>query len=548
MNKPCQKGKIRNPKTGRCVNINSPRLNIVPKISPPPSKPTPTKPKPGKLVKIIQKCGPGQYVNPKTKRCVLLKNKVIQELLNKGYVLEDKMSPPTQPIVQPEPFIVKPVVSPKINPKTPTILVPPKEKPVELIFCGPNKIINPQTGRCIKIDSTIGKKLTSVPYIIINPPKPAPGKPKLGKPKKIDPNNPIIALDKDDDNYVSIKEYLDRVESKGKLEKSQGPNFAYYNQRDLGIAFILTLIKNQKGPIHKIGCIPRFFLCIYKSKKGVNAQYYSLPNEIIKKNLYCPKADPNYGPLGKNNEYYDGSTTNTYASIVIFNTPKYNNTEGEDGKMQILFPPNLRSLIDRCKNDGKYMVVCDLSLIFGTDPRQSSHANVLIFDMNRRVIERFDPHGGSEYSDVKLVYDDKSKIYGRKDFKFGNNFGIVDLPSKILQKKIKSNALANQDYIDQQLAAKFKTILPEFQYYGTNETTPYLGPQVKADAYGGLCVTWSCMYMILRLLNPNLSPAEVTIKMIDGTPEQLLKKILRFQKFIIKTLQNEKSIIKFGNY
>ena len=241
--------------------------------------------------------------------------------------------------------MIKPVVSPKINPQTPTILVPPKEKPIELIFCGPKKIINPQTGRCIKIDSTIGKKLTSVPYIIVNPPKPAPGKPKLGKPEKIDPNNPIIALDKDDDNYVSIKEYLDRVESKGKLEKSQGPNFAYYNQRDLGIAFILTLIKNQKGPIHKIGCIPRFFLCIYKSVKGVRdhirAQYYTLSNETFKNRLRCPHPDPNHGSLGPNNDFYDGSSTNTYGSIVIFNTPIHNNTEGEDGKMQILMPPNL---------------------------------------------------------------------------------------------------------------------------------------------------------------------------------------------------------------
>ena len=61
-------------------------------VKPTPAKPTPAKPTPGKLVKIIQKCGPGQYVNPKTRRCVLLKNKTIQELLSKGYVLEDRKS------------------------------------------------------------------------------------------------------------------------------------------------------------------------------------------------------------------------------------------------------------------------------------------------------------------------------------------------------------------------------------------------------------------------------------------------------------------------
>ena len=52
------------------------------------------------------------------------------------------------------------------------------------------------------------------------------------------------------------------------------------------------------------------------------------------------------------------------------------------------------------------------------------------------------------------------------------------------------------------------------------------------------------MYMVLRLLNPDLSPAEVTIKMIDGTPEQLKNRVLRFQKYIIRKLSKEKDDIK----
>ena len=52
------------------------------------------------------------------------------------------------------------------------------------------------------------------------------------------------------------------------------------------------------------------------------------------------------------------------------------------------------------------------------------------------------------------------------------------------------------------------------------------------------------MYMILRLLNPDLSPPEITMNMINGTPEQLKNRILRFQKFIIKTLKSEKKDIK----
>ena len=52
------------------------------------------------------------------------------------------------------------------------------------------------------------------------------------------------------------------------------------------------------------------------------------------------------------------------------------------------------------------------------------------------------------------------------------------------------------------------------------------------------------MYMVLRLLNPHMKPPEITIKMIDGTPKELKDRILRFQKFIIKTLQNQKTYVK----
>ena len=71
-----------------------------------------------------------------------------------------------------------------------------------------------------------------------------------------------------------------------------------------------------------------------------------------------------------------------------------------------------------------------------------------------------------------------------------------------------------------------------------------MGPQIKVDEYDGLCVTWSCMYMILRLLNPDLNPADVTVKMIDGSPKQIKNRVLRFQKFIIRTLQNSNERVK----
>jgi hypothetical protein len=479
---------------------------------------------------ILENCGKNKYINPKTKRCVQLKNKDIQEYLNKkGYKL---------PLTNPAPVPKVPINNPKnLNDKNIKVLVPPNIKQtIKLIYCGPGNVINPSTGRCVLLSSPLGKKLTSVPYVIINPPsKPqktplfipaGPEDPYKKKPfPKTKPEPIKTGLDTDSDNYVSVKEYLDAVESRGPKEKSKGLNFAFYNQRDLGILFLLTLIKEFKGPISKIGCIPLFHLCVYKDKSH---NFYTMQNINKNNKLSCPK----------NLDFYDGNSINTYASIVILNAPT-NNTKSKIN-MSILTPPNLSELLKQCEQDNKYMVVCDLTLLSSEIFLTTSHANVLVFDIRRKTIERFDPHGGNEYKDVNLAYDSVSnKIYGRKDFKYGKNkFGIDKINVK------KSAALFDQYKIDLALSQKLKSQLPNYTYYGTNDTTPYLGPQIKADEYGGLCVTWSCMYMVLRLLNPDLEPAEITIKMIDGTPEQLRNRILRFQKFIIRTLSKEKKRIK----
>ena len=532
----CKSGKVKNPATGRCVNKNSPVLKKVPTVK----VVGPVGPQ-----KLIQTCGPNLYINPKTRRCVQLKNADIQKHLKLGYVLDVQQGPqgPQGPIVPPVKLDKVPINNPQnVNDPDIKILVPPDtQNYVKLVYCGKDKVINPNTGRCINLSGPIGKKLTSKPYIIINPPSgpqkspyfakpsgPQTGPPKVPQkvPQKVPKLGPLTSLDTDGDNYISVREYLDAVESLGPKEKSSGKNFYFYNQRDLGIAFILTLIKNQRGPIHKIGCIPLFHLCVYKNPSSKD--YYTMQNiRNYRNRLDCPYSD----------NYYSGSSTGTYASIVILNAPLNNSKLSKNviDKMKILIPPNLKQLINNCENDDKYMVVCDLTLLMGDDFLDTSHANVLIFDIRRKTIERFDPHGGNFYSDVKLAYDPNSEdIIGKKDFK-NLNFG---------DSYIKSQALHNQIIIDNQLKEKFMEILPDYRYYGTNYTTPYLGPQVKADAYDGLCVTWSCMYMVLRLLNPDLSPADITMNMINGTSKELLNRILRFQKFIIRTLSKEKNYIK----
>jgi len=94
--KKCPEGKVLNPKTGRCILIKNKNLLV---IKPP--------------VKSPKKCPEGKVLNPKTGRCILIKNKNL--------------------------LVIKPPVK---SPKK----------------CPEGKVLNPKTGRCILIKNNLKKK------------------------------------------------------------------------------------------------------------------------------------------------------------------------------------------------------------------------------------------------------------------------------------------------------------------------------------------------------------------------------------------------------
>ena len=279
------------------------------------------------------------------------------------------------------------------------------------------------------------------------------------------------------------------------------------------ILFLLYLIKYFGGPISKIACIPSFLLCIYKTGNI----YYVQKNESDNVGreepwLSCPTSK----------KIIEGND-NTYATMMIINVPRrYESID--DKKIKVFTPPNLRETIDKCIKDNKRFVICELAL-YSDSNLTEGHANVLIFDTDKKTIERFDPHGSSNFIDVKLEYDlFQISFYNEK---MVNIFGMF-----------------NNEIIDDKLKKIFRDVLPEYNYIDINTTMPYLGPQVKADEYKGLCGTWSTMYITLRMLNPDMKSSDITKKMIDGTPDALTNRILRFQKFIINKLNSIKTNLK----
>jgi len=133
-------------------------------------------------------------------------------------------------------------------------------------------------------------------------------------------------------------------------------------------------------------------------------------------------------------------------------------------------------------------------------PNIGTHANVIIIDTKKKTVELFEPHGArSNESELESI----SRAY----FKISKN------------------------------VHKFVSInLPEFTYIPPSKYEPEDGLQVRLDAFSGLCVTWSILYLHYRLLNPDLNPKKL-MEYLDKT--FTIKKILRYTLYVEEVLKGK---------
>ena len=123
------------------------------------------------------------------------------------------------------------------------------------------------------------------------------------------------------------------------------------------------------------------------------------------------------------------------------------------------------------------------------------HANALVFDLRERVIERFDPAGRHS---------------------------------------------VRAEMLDVAIESLFHARLPGWTYVGTRAAAPVDGVQTRADAFDGMCVTYSFMYTLLRLLNPSRSSREIQHYMIRGSTADLRRRVKRLNRFMMDTLRGHK--------
>ena len=133
-------------------------------------------------------------------------------------------------------------------------------------------------------------------------------------------------------------------------------------------------------------------------------------------------------------------------------------------------------------------------------PSGQTHSNIIIIDTKKKTVELFEPHGGrSNDSELESI----SRAY----FKVSKN----------VHKFVRMN-------------------LPDFKYIPPSKYKPNHDLQSRFDAYEGLCVTFSILYLHYRILNPDLNPKKL-MEYLDKTFTK--KKILRYTRYVEEVIKGK---------
>ena len=160
---------------------------------------------------------------------------------------------------------------------------------------------------------------------------------------------------------------------------------------------------------------------------------------------------------------------------------------------------NLKIILDvvkTCENKGKRFFILTIMLI--VPGKSGSHANIVVIDLHEKTIELFEPHGKrTELSTLDSLE------------------GAYHMTDRLLKKM-------------------FSKILPGYGYISPQNYLPTYGLQARIDAYTGLCVTWSIMYVHYRILNPKIN-RKILVRYMSTLKKQFL---LKYAKYIEETIKN----------
>jgi len=90
--------------------------------------------------------------------------------------------------------------------------------------------------------------------------------------------------------------------------------------------------------------------------------------------------------------------------------------------------------------------------------------------------------------------------------------------------------------------------LKNYTYISPIDISPKLGLQLKADAYYGMCLSYSMLYLQLRIMNPDVDQADIIKYLIKKPRDEIYDIILRYTKYIEDKLkEHSQEIIDYNN-
>ena len=152
------------------------------------------------------------------------------------------------------------------------------------------------------------------------------------------------------------------------------------------------------------------------------------------------------------------------------------------------------------KSKAKRFCPIILSVDMTDNGEYDSHANIIIIYHDKKAIELFEPHGARDN-------DSELESISRAYFKVSKNVHKF-----------------------------FKMYLPGFRYIPPNKYEAKEGLQMRLDAWSGLCVTWSILYLHYRILNPDVNPKDL----INYLEKKITKSVLlRYTRYVEELLKDK---------
>jgi hypothetical protein len=220
----------------------------------------------------------------------------------------------------------------------------------------------------------------------------------------------------------------------------------------------------------------------YQNYENINNFIYALTRKLHFNKIICrPNSSLKY--------------TFNNAPFIVNNAMLY-----DYDKDILILPYNFKQDLLDCIDNKKRFVYFILMLIANNN-KTYSHANIIIIDLSKKIIERYEPYG-------KKTKNKESEDFGYLiDYKFKN----------VLLK-----------YFN----------LDDYEYLSPIDISPELGMQSKANAYKGMCVTYCLAYLQLRIMNPDISQKDIVSYFMKKSVNKLKDIILKYAKYVENTLKN----------